>query len=130
MSEPLKLFVLACGLSFVAAVIRLLLKKKISERNSIAWITASFAILALSAFPQMIDRIAAWVHVSYPPTLIFLSSTLVLLLLVLYQSIQISVLNDKFKELAQRVALSQHLEPKPHKEKNEHQSQKEEKIKV
>jgi hypothetical protein len=120
MSEPLKLFLLACGLAFAAAVVRLLLKRKINERNSIAWMAAAVAILVLSAFPQIVDKIAKWVNVSYPPSLIFLFSTLVLLLLVLFQSIQISVLNEKLKELAQRVALYQHLELKP-QEQSEHQ---------
>jgi hypothetical protein len=113
MSEPLKLFLLACGLAFAAIVVRLLLQRKISERDSIAWMAAAIAILALSAFPQMADKVAKWVGVSYPPSLVFLLSTLVLLLLVLFQSIQISVLNEKLKELAQRVALYRHLELKP-----------------
>ena len=126
MSEPLKIFVLLCGLSFAAAVVRLLLKKKISERNSIAWMTSAIVILVLSAFPQMVDQLAEWIHVSYPPSLIFLLSTLVLLLLVLFQSMQISVLNEKIKELAQRVALHQHIDQKPqqlssHQQEADHQ---------
>ncbi|MCY9664238.1 DUF2304 domain-containing protein [Paenibacillus alginolyticus] len=120
MSELLKLILLACGLGFGTVVVRLLLKKKISERNSIAWMSAAILILILSAFPEMVDKLAQMVHVSYPPSLIFLFSTLVLLLLVLFQSIQISILNEKIKELAQRIALSQHLEQKP-QEQSEHQ---------
>jgi hypothetical protein len=120
MTELLKLFLLVCGLGFAATVVRLLIKKKISERNSIAWMSAAILILFLSAFPQMVDKLAEWLHVSYPPALIFLFSTLVLLLLVLFQSIQISMLNEKLKELAQRVALYQHLEQKP-QEQSEYQ---------
>jgi hypothetical protein len=116
MSEPLKLFVLACGLLFALAVVRLLLKKRISERNSIAWMGAALSTLSLSAFPQLVDKIAKWVNVSYPPTLIFLFSTLVLLLFVLYQSMQISMLNEKIKEIAQRIALSEYLTHKPNEE--------------
>jgi len=126
MSEPLKIFVLLCGLGFAAAVVRLLLKKKISERNSIAWMTSAMIILVLSAFPQMVDQLAEWIHVSYPPSLIFLFSTLVLLLLVLFQSMQISILNEKIKELAQHVALHQHIDQKPqqlssHQQEADHQ---------
>lgn len=122
MSEPLKYIVLLCGLLFAAAVVRLLIQQKISERNSIAWMGAAVAILAVSAFPQMVDRVASWVRVSYPPALVFLFSTLVLLLLVLYQSVQISELNEKLKELAQRLALSNHLESKP-QEQSKHPQQ-------
>jgi len=111
MSEPLRLFVFGCGIVYTLAVVWLLLKNKINERNSIVWIFATFAILLFSAFPQFIDVIADWVKISYPPALVFLFSTLIMLLLVLHQSMQISALNDKLKELAQRVALSGHLEP-------------------
>jgi hypothetical protein len=116
MSEPLKLFVFACGLLFALAVVRLLLKKRISERNSIAWMGAALSTLSLSAFPQLVDKIAKWVNVSYPPTLVFLFSTLVLLLFVLYQSMQISMLNEKIKEIAQRIAISEYLTNKPNDE--------------
>lgn len=105
MSSLLKLFILICGLLFVGTVIFLLVKRKINERNSLMWLLASIIILVLSAFPEMLEVLAHSVGVDYPPALLFLFSTLILLLVVLYQSIQISTLFEQVKELTQHVAI-------------------------
>ncbi|KRE47918.1 DUF2304 domain-containing protein [Paenibacillus sp. Soil522] len=105
MDYHLKWFILLCGITFSGAIIRLLLRKKISARNSVAWMLSVAVILILSANPGWFDRLARLLGVSYPPSLLFLFSTLVLLVIVLYQSMQISVLNEKLRQLAQHVAL-------------------------
>lgn len=101
----LQIFLLCCGLIFFMLIVRLLLRKKISERNSVTWLLGAAAILIVSANPGWLDRAAKLFGVSYPPSLLFLFSTLVLLVVVLHQSIQISVLNEKLRQLAQHVAL-------------------------
>ncbi|HTG70672.1 MAG TPA: DUF2304 domain-containing protein [Candidatus Udaeobacter sp.] len=105
MDYNLKWFILLCGITFSGAIIRLLLRKRISSRNSVAWLLSVAVILILSANPGWFDRLAGLLGVSYPPSLLFLFSTLVLLVIVLYQSMQISVLNEKLRQLAQHVAL-------------------------
>lgn len=65
----------------------------------------AIAILVVSANPGWLDWAAGKLGVAYPPTLLFLFSTLVLLIIVLRQSMQISVLNEKLRQLAQHVAL-------------------------
>jgi hypothetical protein len=105
MDYVLKWFIFCCGLVFSGAIVRLLLRKKINERNSVVWLLSAAAILVLSANPHWFDELAGLLGVSYPPSLLFLFSTLVLLVIVLYQSMQISVLNEKLRQLAQHVAL-------------------------
>lgn len=105
MDSVLKWFILLCGITFSGAIVRLLLRKKISERNSVVWLLSVAVILVVSANPGWFDRLAKLVGVSYPPSLLFLFSNLVLLVIVLYQSMQISVLNEKLRQLAQHVAL-------------------------
>ncbi|WP_231956079.1 DUF2304 domain-containing protein [Aneurinibacillus soli] len=90
------------------------MKKKISEWNVITWLSGAVAILIVSANPELVDWLASRLGVSYPPSLLFLFSTLILLLVVLYQSIQISVLQNKLKQIAQHIAIQQHLDTKPH----------------
>lgn len=100
-------FLLLCGVLFSGLVIHLLLKRKINERNSAAWLLGAIAILVVSANPGWLDWAARKLGVAYPPTLLFLFSTLVLLIIVLRQSMQISVLNEKLRQLAQHVALQE-----------------------
>ena len=113
MSSELKIFSLICGLSFLFVVLNLLLKRKISEWNSISWFSAAIVILIVSANPNLVDWAAAKLGISYPPSLLFLFSTLVLLVLVLYQSMQISMLQNKIRQLAQHVSIQNRRENEP-----------------
>ncbi|MGZ4032530.1 MAG: DUF2304 domain-containing protein, partial [Tumebacillaceae bacterium] len=110
MNTVLKLFLLACGIGFAFTVLYLLTKKKISEWNVIVWMSGAVAILIISARPEWVDWAAKQVGISYPPSLLFLFSTLVLLVVVLYQSMQISTLQSKVRQIAQAVAIQPHLE--------------------
>lgn len=105
MSSTLKIFILICGLLFVGIVVSLLVRKKIDERNSLLWLVASISILILSAMPELLQVLANVIGVDYPPTILFLFSTLILLLAVFTQSMQISILTEQVKELTQHVAI-------------------------
>ncbi|KEO81460.1 DUF2304 domain-containing protein [Tumebacillus flagellatus] len=109
MHLELKIFLIFCGLCFVFTVANLLLKKKISEWNVIAWGFGALVILLISANPMWVDWAAKRLGIDYPPSLLFMISTLVLLVLVLYQSMQISALQSKLRQIAQHVSLQQYL---------------------
>ena len=112
MSDILRIVILLCGISFTAIILYLLIVKKMNERNSVVWLIGSFTVLGLSAVPQLLDKIAVSIGVSYPPALLFLVSTLVLLFCILYYSIQISALQDKIKKLAQENAVKNMIQEK------------------
>jgi hypothetical protein len=99
------MFILLLGSCCSLFVILLLVKKKINERNTLVWLAGSIGIFVLSAYPGLLNWIGRVLGVDYPPSLLFLISTLLLLIVVLHQSMQISVLNEKVKQLAQAVAL-------------------------
>ncbi|MBP1961787.1 DUF2304 domain-containing protein [Paenibacillus aceris] len=101
----LRIIYLIVGGSFAGIVMYLLAKKKINERNTLLWLAGALSILIISAFPSLLNWTARKIGVDYPPALLFLFSALILLVIVLHQSIQISVLNEKVKQLAQHVAL-------------------------
>lgn len=105
MNIGLRLFILLCGITFDIIVINLLLKKRISEKNSIIWFTMSIFIFILSAFPGLIDFAAGILGIDYPPTLLFLLSILLIFYMVLSHYIQLSSLNMQLKEITQQVAI-------------------------
>jgi len=98
-------FVALLGVFFSGMVFTFLIRKKINEKNTLVWLGCAIIILVLAVNPKLLDRMAAFIGIDYPPALLFLLSVLVLLMLNLYQSIQISVLHDKMKELTQYIAL-------------------------
>lgn len=103
--DILKYFILCIGLSLCIWVVTLLARKKINERNTIVWIGGVILVLILSINPEWLDVVASWAGVSYPPSLLFLCSFIVLLIITLYQSIQISHLYARIKNISQSIAL-------------------------
>jgi hypothetical protein len=81
-------------------VIRTLTKHKLNESNSILWLVIGFLIFITGVFPDIIDRIAGLLNISYPPTLLFLVTSVMLLLLAFKSSMDISRLEAKVTELA------------------------------
>jgi hypothetical protein len=105
MGLSLKITIFLLGVLFVLAVIYLLVKRRVNERNSFFWLAGSLVILVLSAMPEILEVIAGITGVDYPPALLFLMSTLVILFILLYQSIQISILQERCSEMAQQLAI-------------------------
>ncbi|RNC62974.1 MAG: hypothetical protein AWM53_01697 [Candidatus Dichloromethanomonas elyunquensis] len=101
----LRMIIFFIGLAFVLLVFRFLIKGKMSERTSLPWIACSFFVIILSVYPYSLDAIARLVNVDYPPALLFLVSILVIFLLLLYQSIHLSILQQKIRELAQTISI-------------------------
>jgi hypothetical protein len=113
MNNILQFLILGIGLCLCVWVIVLLASKKINERNTIIWVGGIILVLVLSSNPKLLDIVAKWVGVSYPPSLLFLCAFIVLLVITVYQSIQISQLYDRIKEISQSLALQSgqtHLE--------------------
>lgn len=124
MSNILQWFLFGCGLAFSLTVIYLIIKHRLNERISVIWLCGSFLILFIAGQVALIDHVAAWLHISYPPSLLFLLSSLILLLFNLYQTIQISKLNTKIKDVTQYLALKEepeipHMTSVIYKEKSE-----------
>lgn len=101
MTQTLHGFLIGSGVLFFLLIVYLLLRHKISERYSIIWLIGGIGILTVAYRPHILDRLATLVGVSYPPSLLFMLSTLILLIMHLYQSIELSKLQQKVVKLTQ-----------------------------
>jgi hypothetical protein len=116
MNSFLQIFVIVCAVLFSIIVVSLLLKNKIGERNSVIWLAGTLIILLLAGNPFLLDKAAKGLGITYPPSLLFLLSTMVLLLFSLYQTIQITRLSNKVKDISQYLALDHIPQNQPIKE--------------
>lgn len=101
----LRILILTLAITTSLIIIRLLIKKKISERISLLWIIGYLLIIVVSIDPVLLDELSKFAGIDYPPSLLFLISTLVLLTICLLHSIQISTLNAQIRELTQYVVI-------------------------
>lgn len=105
MNIALRFTVAIIGVAFTFMVYYLLIRKKMTERITLFWSVLAIVAVVFSIFPGPINWVAESVGVSYPPALIFLVSILFLMLLIIYQSMQISMLEQRSREVGRAVAL-------------------------
>ncbi|WP_229677302.1 DUF2304 domain-containing protein [Psychrobacillus lasiicapitis] len=101
----LQIFIIGCAILFATFVISLLLRNKIGERNSVIWLGGLIVILVISSNPSLFDSVARGLGINYPPALLFFLSSLILLTFSLYQTVQITKLSIKIKDISQHIAL-------------------------
>jgi hypothetical protein len=89
-------------LVFVIEAVR---RNRLNVRYSILWLGASGVLLVLSLYRPLLDWVAKFAGVAYPPSLLFLVAFLVLLCIVLHFSLVISSHRDSIRRLAQTIAL-------------------------
>ncbi|MCW2278846.1 DUF2304 domain-containing protein [Heliophilum fasciatum] len=105
MSIKLLWFVRIVGLAFAAYVIQRVKQNRLSEKESLYWVTGTLGIVFLAFWPGLVDQVAAWVGVVYQPALLFFIGILFCLVLLFRQAGHISQLKESNKELAQMVAI-------------------------
>jgi hypothetical protein len=105
MSLVFKLFVVSVALLFSLFIIVSLVKRKIHENVSILWFIGSTVIVIIAIFPQILNKMAAMLGVDYPPALLFLVSTILLFIISFFQSMHISKIDNRLKELTQQFAI-------------------------
>ena len=95
------------SLFLIGFVIETTRRTHLKERYALLWLGAGAVLLLLSVYRPLLDRIALALHVSYPPSLLFLIAFLFLLMIVLHYSLVLSAQRDAIRQLGQSVALLQ-----------------------
>lgn len=101
------IFFIVIAIVFAFFVIKNTIKQKMIERDSIVWLILSLLAITLGIWPSILDSFARMLGIEYGPSLLFLVSILALFYLLLKQSLTISQLSIKVRELAQRLAIAE-----------------------
>lgn len=96
----LRVFVMALSVIIFFGVIYMLVKRNLNESNSILWMGIGFVILMSGCFPWIIDFAATVLGIDYPPTLLFLLSTILLMGIAFKSSMEISKAQARINEIA------------------------------
>lgn len=98
-------FFILLGVSAIVMIYAKVRARLFTEAKSLYWLAGGIAILTLSVFPPLIDRLSHFFGIYHAPSLLFLLAILFMLFRLLRQDEEISLLNERMKELAQRNAL-------------------------
>jgi hypothetical protein len=97
------LAILASGV-LLAIVFELLRRRRLIERYALIWLGSSVVLLGLAIWKGLLDKLAGWMGIAYPPNALFMIAFGFVLLLLLHFSLAISRLSNETKVLAQVVA--------------------------
>ena len=93
------------SVALFAFVIDFIRRGLLKEKYSVLWIISALVIMALSVKKGLLDAIATFLGIAYPPSLLFLVAFIFILLINLHFSVVISILHEKNKALVQELAL-------------------------
>lgn len=95
---------LAGGLITLWLMVELLRRRHLREKYAILWLGVGVAVAVLGAWPPILDRVAGWLGVIDPPNLLFFLAILVLLIVTVHLSWEVSRLEDETRTLAEEIA--------------------------
>lgn len=105
MSILVNLFTIITGFTLIFYVIKLMVKRKMTESQSVLWLLIGAAAIILGFCPSIIIFVANLLGVWYPPTIMFLIAYIGLLFIVLKNTTDISIQSNQISELYMQIAL-------------------------
>jgi hypothetical protein len=99
------LFPFLLAFVIVAFIVWLLRQRKLREKYAILWITVGIATLLLAGFPGLLAAVATTVGFVVPSNFLFVVAIVLLLGVCLHLSLEISVVEDETRALAEEAAI-------------------------
>ncbi|MEO5357381.1 MAG: DUF2304 domain-containing protein [Nitrospirae bacterium YQR-1] len=104
MSTGSRVLIMVLGLLLFTIIFELVRRRKFREEHSLLWFVVSVCIMSGAFLDDIVNQIAIFLGIGYPPVIILVVLTVLLILSLMYFSIIISDLKGKIKELNQKVA--------------------------
>lgn len=101
-------FAVVLSLVTLAFIVQLLRTRRLREKYAGLWLVVLVVIIVLALFPGIAFRLAAAVGVETPSNLLFAASVLVLLLVAIQLSTEVSRLEEETRTIAERTAILAH----------------------
>ena len=103
MNATLLLFILA--LAVVCWVVLLLRQRKLKEKYAVLWVIVGVLIIVLAGFPQVLDWASDLAGFAIPANLLFTLAIFLVLGVCLHLSLEISIVEDETRALAEEAAI-------------------------
>ena len=98
---------IVAALFTLGLVIEMLRRRQLRERHAIWWLIAGLLALIIGVFPQVLVWAAGVIGVEIPTNLVFFVSILILFLVSIQHSSELTQLESKTRTLAERYAIQQ-----------------------
>ena len=98
-------FALGACLVLVLFLVVLLRRRQLREKYAITWLSVGVAVSIFGAFPRTVETLARWTGVQTGSNLLFALALVVLLLVCIQLSAEITTLEEETRTLVEEVAL-------------------------
>lgn len=98
-------FFILVAIVFIIYVFNIIKKGEFSVEESIFWVIGTVIVVVLSIWPKILDKLAVKLNIDYPPSLLFLMTSIFLIFIIFRDTKKISKQNAKITEIAQRVSI-------------------------
>ncbi|VXC20801.1 DUF2304 domain-containing protein [Frigoribacterium sp. 9N] len=105
MSVTTYVFGIVSAVLVLYVVFEMLRRRRVRERHALWWIFAGVLALVVAVFPGILTGAAATLGITAPTNLGFFLSTIILFLVSVQHSAELTVLEEKTRTLAEDVAL-------------------------
>lgn len=93
------------GVSLAVLILYLIRRDHLYLMHGLFWVAVAAAAAVLGAWPGLIDSLALWTGVGYPPALLLLLACMVLLLKALHADMVNTRIERDMRRLNQRLAM-------------------------
>ena len=107
MGLELRIVLIVISVLVLIYVLRKISKSKLSISDSIFWIVFAILLLLLSVFPQIAFFFSGLLGIETPLNFVLLFFIALMILKLFLMSIKISQLEEKNKQMAQKIAMDQ-----------------------
>jgi hypothetical protein len=105
MSPAARIFVAVLTAMTVFFLLALVRSRRLRAKYALLWLATSFFMVVLTAFPGLLDLLSKAVGIQYGPATLFSGAILLLLLVCMHFSWELSRLEEKTRSLAEELAL-------------------------
>jgi hypothetical protein len=86
-------------------IFRLVRARQLRSKYALLWAVVGVTLLALAAFPGVLNTTSDWLDISYSPAIFLLLAVGFLFLIVIHYSWELSRLENRTRTLAEEIAL-------------------------
>jgi hypothetical protein len=105
MSGKAHVLVLVVTLATLFFIGFLLRRRQLRAKYALLWGFLGAGLLVLAAVPRLLDTISLWLGIAYGPATFFLAAIVLLFLVVIHFSWELSRLEERTRRLAEELAL-------------------------
>lgn len=106
MNTTLQVLTSVVTVLFLVVIIRMVRARKLRAKYSFLWMIVGAVILVFSVVPGLLESTAEAVGIVYPPALLFLGATLLLLFIAVHFSWELSRIEERSRTLTEELALA------------------------